>query len=61
VTHILTATPTRGIGGSTSALEEGVLREGLHAAVAIAKDATLADVAATLVGNAAGCRKPGLW
>ncbi len=60
VTHILTVTPARGIGGvATSGFGGRSFTRGIaNAAVAVAKDATLADVAATLVGNAADVEIP---
>jgi len=60
VTHILMVTPAEGIGGvATSGFGGRSFTRGIaNAAVAVAKDATLADVAATLVGNAADVECP---
>jgi ApbE superfamily uncharacterized protein (UPF0280 family) len=60
VTHTLTVTPASGIGGvATSGFGGRSLTRGIaNAAVAVAKDATLADVAATLVGNATDVESP---
>ena len=60
VTHVLTVTATGAIGGvATSGFGGRSFTRGIaNAAVAIAEDATSADVAATLIGNAADVESP---
>ncbi len=62
VTHILTVRGTNGIGGvATSGFGGRSFTRGIaNAAVAIAVDATSADVAATLIGNATDIESPNI-
>jgi ApbE superfamily uncharacterized protein (UPF0280 family) len=62
VTHILTVRGTNGIGGvATSGFGGRSFTRGIaNAAVAIGADATSADVAATLIGNATDIESPNI-